>query len=55
MPSRVGSEYLGDPRVLNTLNKTLFVLQLDEFSEDSIRGVVREILETDGILDSLGM
>ncbi|KXJ20429.1 Retinol dehydrogenase 8 [Exaiptasia diaphana] len=53
MPSLTGSDYLGDSRVLHLLNKTLFVLQMDVFSEDSIRGVVREILETDGIIDSL--
>lgn len=55
MPSLSGGDYLGDSRVLQLLNKTLFVLQMDVFDEDSIRGVVREILETDGIIDSLGM
>ncbi|EDO43518.1 predicted protein, partial [Nematostella vectensis] len=53
MPSLSSSEYLGDSRVLNALNRTLFVLQTDVLCEDSIRGAVREILETDGILDAI--
>lgn len=55
MPSLAGSDYLGDSRVLQLLNKTLFVLKMDVFEEDSIRNVIREILETDGIIDALGM
>ncbi|XP_020618501.1 uncharacterized protein LOC110056374 [Orbicella faveolata] len=55
MPSLSSSEYLADSRVLNLLNKTLFVLQMDIESDESINGVLREIMENDGFIDAVGM
>lgn len=54
MPSLSSSEYLADPRVLNLLNKTLFVLQMDIESDQSINGVLREIMDNDGFIDAVG-
>ena len=54
MPSLSSSEYLADSRVLNLLNKTLFVLQMDIESDESINGVLREIMENDGFIDAVG-
>lgn len=54
VPSLSSSEYLGDPRVLNLLNKTLFVLQMDIESDESINGVLREIMDNDGFIDAVG-
>lgn len=54
MPSLASSEYLADSRVLNILNKTLFVLQMDVDSDESVRGVLREIMENDGFIDAVG-
>ncbi|KAJ7381316.1 Retinol dehydrogenase 8 [Desmophyllum pertusum] len=53
MPSLSSSEYLADPRVLNLLNKTLFVLQMDIESDQSINGVLREIMDNDGFIDAV--
>lgn len=54
MPSLASSEYLADSRVLNILNKTLFVLQMDVDSDESVKGVLREIMENDGFIDAVG-
>ena len=54
MPSLASSEYLADSRVLNLLNKTLFVLQMDVDSDESVKGVLREIMENDGFIDAVG-
>ena len=54
MPSLSSSEYLADSRILNILNKTLFVLQMDIDSDESIAGVLREIMENDGFIDAVG-
>ena len=54
MPSLSSSEYLADTRILNVLNKTLFVLQMDMESDESIRGVLREIMDNDGFIDAVG-
>lgn len=54
MPSLSSSEYLADSRTLNLLNKTLFVLQMDIQSEESIKGVLQEIMENDGFIDAIG-
>lgn len=54
IPSLSSSEYLEDPRVLNVLNKTLFVLPMDFESEESIKGVLREIMDNDGFIDAVG-
>ena len=54
LPSLSSSEYLADSRILNLLNKTLFVLQLDIESDESTSGVFREILDNEGFLDALG-
>ncbi|KAM7451061.1 Retinol dehydrogenase 8 [Porites harrisoni] len=53
MPSLASSEYLADSRVLNLLNKTLFVLQMDVDSDESVKGVLREIMENDGFIDAV--
>lgn len=53
IPSLSSSEYLEDPRVLNVLNKTLFVLPMDFESEESIKGVLREIMDNDGFIDAV--
>lgn len=54
MPSLESSDYLADSRVLSQLNKTLFVLQMDVNSEDSVKEVISSILDNDGILDAVG-
>lgn len=54
MPSLSSSEYLADSRVLNLLNKTLFVLQMDITSDESINGVLGEIMDNDGFIDAVG-
>ena len=54
MPSLASSEYLADSRVLNLLNKTLFVLQMEVDSDESVKGVLREIMENDGFIDAVG-
>ena len=54
MPSLSSSEYLADSRILNILNKTLFVLQMDMDSDESVAGVLREIMENDGFIDAVG-
>lgn len=54
MPSLSSSEYLADSRILNVLNKTLFVLQMDMESDESVRGVLREIMDNDGFIDAVG-
>lgn len=54
MPSLESNEYLADSRVLSHLNKTIFVLQMDVGSEDSVREVISSILDNDGILDAVG-
>lgn len=53
MPSLSSSEYLADSRTLNLLNKTFFVLQMDIQSEESIKGVLQEIMENDGFIDAV--
>ena len=54
MPTLSGSDYLADSRILNLMNKTLFVLQMNMESDESINGVLREIMENDGFLDAVG-
>lgn len=54
MPSLSSSDYLADSRILNLLNKTLFVLQMDMESDESINGVLREIMDNDGFIDAVG-
>ena len=54
MPSLSSSEYLADSRILNVLNKTLFVLQMDMESDESVRRVLREIMDNDGFIDAVG-
>lgn len=53
MPSLSSSDYLADSRILNLLNKTLFVLQMDMESDESINGVLREIMDNDGFIDAV--
>lgn len=53
MPTLSGSDYLADSRILNLMNKTLFVLQMNMESDESINGVLREIMENDGFLDAV--
>ena len=54
MPSLSSSEFLADTRILNLLNKTLFVLQMDMESGESIDRVLREIMDNDGFIDAVG-
>lgn len=53
MPSLSSSEFLADTRILNLLNKTLFVLQMDMESGESIDRVLREIMDNDGFIDAV--
>lgn len=55
IPSLSQSDYLGDSRVLEQLqSRNLFVVQMDIESEPSIGNVVREILDTHGLIDGIG-